>query len=72
MTARSRSGMLNAGLVLIVFGLVFLLNNFYDISIWHLIARYWPVLLIIVGLKKIYCYFTWQDTSSAPNPGIKE
>ncbi len=72
MTARSRSGMLTAGLILIAIGLIFFLNNFYEYSIWHLIARYWPVLLILVGVKKLYGYFTWQETPSAPNPGIKE
>ena len=72
MTARSRSGMLTAGLILMGIGLVFLLNNFYEFSIWRFIARYWPVLLILVGLKKLYGYFAWQETPSVPNPGAKE
>jgi uncharacterized membrane protein HdeD (DUF308 family) len=72
MTARSRSGVLTAGLILICIGLLFLANNFYEISAWRLAARYWPILLIIVGVKKLYGYFTWQEPSSAPNPGIKE
>ncbi len=72
MTARSRSGMLTAGLILMVIGLAFLLNNFYEYSFWHLVARYWPVLFILVGVKKLYGYFTWEETPSAPNPGSKE
>ncbi len=72
MSARSRSGMLTAGLILIGIGLIFLLNNFYEVSIWRLIARYWPVLFILVGVKKLYGYFTWQETPSAPSPGTKE
>ncbi len=72
MSARSRSGLLTAGLILIGIGLVFLLNNFYEYSIWHLIARYWPVLLILVGVKKLFGYFTWEETPSAPNLGTKE
>ena len=48
MTARSRSGMLTAGLILMGIGLLFLLNNFYEVSAWRLLARYWPVLLILV------------------------
>ncbi len=72
MTARSRSGLLTAGLILMGIGLLFLLNNFYEFSIWRLIARYWPVLLIYVGLKKLYGFFTWQDSPPAPNPGTKE
>ena len=72
MTARSRSGLLTAGLILIGIGLLFLANNFYEISTWRLVARYWPVLLILIGVKKLYGYFTWQETSSAPYPGTKE
>lgn len=72
MGERSRSGLLTAGLILIAIGLGFLLNNFYEFSIWRFIARYWPVLLILVGLKKLYGYFTWQESPSAPIPGTKE
>ena len=72
MTRHSRSGMLTAGVVLIGIGLLFMLNNFYEISVWRLIARYWPVLLILIGVKKLYGYFTWQETPPAPTAGIKE
>jgi hypothetical protein len=72
MTARSRSGMLTAGLILMGIGLLFLLNNFYEVSAWRLLARYWPVFLILIGLKKLYGYFTWQENSPAPNSGTKE
>ncbi len=72
MTARSRSGLLTAGLILIGIGLVFMLNNFYEYSLWRLIARYWPVLLILIGVNKLYGYFTWQESPSAPIPGAKE
>lgn len=73
MTATVRRGTLTAGLVLIAIGLVFFLENFYDrFSIWHLIGRYWPVILILVGLNKLYGYFTWQDPLSAPEARPKE
>jgi len=72
MSARSRSGMLTAGLILMGIGLLFLLNNFYEISAWRLLARYWPVLLILIGFRKLYGYFTWQEDSSAPESGTKE
>jgi hypothetical protein len=72
MTAHSRSGVLTAGLILIGIGLLFLVNNFWEISAWRLVARYWPVLLILIGLRKLYGYFTWQESPSAPNPGVKE
>ncbi len=72
MTARSRSGMLTAGLILIGIGMIFLMNNFYEFSVWRFIARYWPVLLILIGVKKLVGYFTWQDAPPAPSPGAKE
>jgi hypothetical protein len=59
----TRSGALTAGLILIVIGLLFFLQNFYGYSAWHLIARYWPVLLILIGLRKLYTYFTWPDVT---------
>jgi uncharacterized membrane protein HdeD (DUF308 family) len=62
MSARSYSNALTAGLILIVLGLIFLVENFYTpFSAWRLIARYWPVILIIIGVKKICEYFSWQQ-----------
>ena len=74
MTTRSRSGGLTAGLILIVLGLIFFIENFYaPFSAWRLIARYWPVILIIIGLRRIYGYFTWQETPPVPGQAqVKE
>ncbi len=72
MAPRTRSGVLTAGLILIAIGLVFLLNNFYPISAWRLIGRYWPVILIIIGLRKLYGYFTWQEIPPVPESSVKE
>ena len=56
----SRSGALTAGMILIILGAVFLAENFYaSFSAWRLIARYWPLILIFIGVKRLYCYFTW-------------
>ncbi len=68
MSAYSRSGALTAGLILIVLGIIFLYENLYaPFSAWRLIARYWPVILIIVGIKKICDYFRWPAVPQAPN-----
>jgi hypothetical protein len=68
MSARSHSGALTAGLIMIVFGVIFLVENFYaPFSAWRLIARYWPLILIIIGLKRIYVYFTWPQIPPAPD-----
>jgi hypothetical protein len=56
----SRSGALTAGLILITLGGIFLAENFYaSFSAWRLISRYWPVILIMIGVKRLFCYFTW-------------
>ena len=65
MTSRSHGGALTAGLILIALGLIFLIENLYEpFSAWRLIARYWPVILIIIGLRRIFLYFTWHDSTA--------
>jgi hypothetical protein len=58
MNAPSRGGALTAGLILIALGAIFLAETFYaHFSAWRLLSRYWPVVLIIIGIRKIYAYF---------------
>ncbi len=46
------------GLILLTLGILFLLNNFgYRISVWDIVAKYWPVLLILLGLKYLISGF---------------
>ena len=67
MPARSHGGALTAGLILIALGVIFLMENLYaPFSAWRLIARYWPVILIVIGLRKMFRYFTWHD-GTAPD-----
>lgn len=68
MSARSYGGVLIAGLILIVLGVIFLIESFYaPFSAWRLIAKYWPLILIIIGAKRIYSYFTWLEIPPAPD-----
>jgi len=68
MAARTYSGALTAGLILIALGVIFLIEGFYSpFSAWRLIGKYWPVIPIIIGLKKIFAYFTWQAIPPAPD-----
>lgn len=68
MAARSYSGALTAGLILIALGVIFLIEGFYSpFSAWRLIGKYWPVIPIIIGLKKIHAYFTWRAIPPAPD-----
>jgi len=73
MAVRSRSRALTAGLILMSIGLIFFLQNVYQhFSAWHLIARYWPVILIIIGLRKLYDYLTWQENPPVATGAPKE
>ena len=68
MSSRSYNGALTAGLILIALGVIFLIEGFYaPFSAWHLLARYWPIIPIIIGLKKIVAYFAWQAPQSPPD-----
>ena len=67
MAARTKRGALIAGLILISIGVIFFVENWYaGFSAWRLISRYWPILFIIIGLNKLYGYFTWQEAVTTP------
>jgi len=45
------------GLIILILGMLFLLKNFgLEINVWHLLGKYWPLILIYIGLKNIYLY----------------
>lgn len=45
------------GLIILILGMLFLLKNFgLEINVWHLLGKYWPLILIYIGLKNIYFY----------------
>lgn len=73
MTNGPRKGALVAGLILMVIGLIFFLEIWYEqFSILRLIGRYWPVILILIGVMKLYSYFTWKEPPSVPDSAPKE
>jgi len=70
MAARG-TGALIAGTILILVGLIFLFENWYaGFSFWRIFARYWPLILIAIGLRKLYRHATWQEPApiTAPVP----
>jgi hypothetical protein len=68
MAARSRGGALTAGLILIALGVIFLIESFHEsFSAMHLFARYWPVIPIIIGVRRFYAYIAWQAYPPAPD-----
>jgi lia operon protein LiaF len=47
------------GVVLLLIGLLFLLDNIgFDIDIWDIIGDYWPVILIVIGAKNIWQHYS--------------
>jgi hypothetical protein len=45
------------GLIILVLGMLFLLKNFgLEVNVWHLLGKYWPMILIYIGLKNIFLY----------------
>ncbi|MDE3181517.1 MAG: hypothetical protein KGM47_17880, partial [Acidobacteriota bacterium] len=64
-----RRGAFFWALILIAIGVIFLAENFNPaIHPWHVLARYWPVLIIIWGLSKLIDYVMARrhPESSAP------
>jgi putative Mn2+ efflux pump MntP len=60
MSTSGQRGALIGGVILILIGLLFFLENWFpDFSLWNVFARFWPVLLILIGLRKLYSYFTY-------------
>ena len=69
----TRNGALILGLILILAGTVFFLRNWYPaFSPWSLLLRYWPVILIVIGVRKLYRYFTWKEIPEIPDTQGKE
>jgi hypothetical protein len=55
------------GLILIVIGAFFLLVTLHpEFDPWPIFARYWPVILIVIGLGKIWDAFLHRQNPDAP------
>jgi hypothetical protein len=61
-----RTGFPLGPLVLIGLGVLFLLNTLGWLH-FHQIAKYWPVILIIMGVYMLYCRLTGGPRPSAPD-----
>jgi predicted membrane protein len=44
------------GVMIIIFGVLFLLDNFYIISFGNFISTYWPLILVAIGIKILLDY----------------
>lgn len=69
-SGRRRGSSIFAGLLLVLIGVLFAIDIYYpQIRLGHLIALYWPVLLIVWGLAKIFDYVLAQRRAE-PRPPI--
>ena len=66
MSKQKRRDSLAWGLILIVIGLIFFLDNI-DIDVWDTVGRLWPLILIVWGAWKLY--FGIKDRASARTEG---
>lgn len=56
-----RVGTLTAGLVLVAFGILFLLRTFVGSVDYRFIFSCWPVILILLGLELLLSRFTAEE-----------
>ncbi len=49
------------GVVLLIIGLLFLLDNVgVDIDIWEILDNFWPMILIAIGIKNIWQHYSFK------------
>ena len=64
MSQKRRPSLLGA-LLWLGLGILFLLQNFgIGLDLWSFAGRYWPLLLILLGLGKVLDYFLKKDSVS--------
>jgi len=51
MNQSGRNNSLFWGSILVLFGILFLLDNFYFLDFGEIIATYWPLILVAIGIK---------------------
>jgi uncharacterized integral membrane protein len=51
-------------LILITIGTLFLIQNLAHINIWRVFWRYWPAILIAIGVSKLVEYYRGSNFSS--------
>lgn len=68
MAEHKKSGSLLWGVILIVFGVIVLLEQF-DLDAWDAVWRFWPVILIVWGADKLWRGLKERDKLPAgPGP----
>jgi len=66
--AKKQRGALAWGIILIVIGLIFILDNL-GLDVWDSLARLWPLVLVVWGAWKLYFGLKERkEASPAPKP----
>jgi lia operon protein LiaF len=61
--SRKKQESLFWGLILLIVGVLFLLDNFgVDIDIWDILDDFWPMILIAIGLKNIWQHYNQKKS----------
>lgn len=69
-SVRRRRSSILAGLLLVALGIIFLVGIFHpEVRLGHWIAVYWPVLLIVWGIVKLFDFLAVQH-SGEPRPSF--
>ena len=55
------------GLILVVLGLLFLLDNLdLNVDVWHILSNFWPVVLIAWGAWKLFLGLKEKEEAREP------
>ena len=66
---RSRDGRMTWGLIIVSFGVLFLLDNLHVLDFGDFISDYWPLILVLIGVRMIISRNRADDaTTEKPEP----
>ena len=69
MAARNRGESVTWGLFILVLGIVLLMGNFHpEWHIWRNIWKFWPVVLIIMGINALVRFFSSRSSLPPSEP----
>lgn len=58
-----RVGSITLGLTLILIGVTFIFGNIYDFTMVGIIIKWWPVLLIMLGVEILISGYSFEKSS---------
>ena len=50
-------GSITGGIILLLIGTLFMLHNLgVNVHVWDFLGTYWPLILVVIGVKNIFLY----------------